>query len=72
MIQRFRRWLRLPRHQAFIAEMRDARCEALEQSRASIRARHHLERIVQNGEIDYNELNLYVFGRKGWPREDRP
>lgn len=71
MLDRIRRWLRLPRDQVFIAEMRNARCDAIEQSRASIRARHDLERIVRDGEIDYDELNQYVFGRPGWPREER-
>lgn len=73
MIERIRRALHAPRRPTpFVTEMQDVRREAVLQSRETLHRIHRLNRVMHDGEIDYDELNRAMFGRPGWPRgEDR-
>lgn len=56
----------------FIAEMEDARREAVLDSRETIHHINALKRVLCEGEINYDELNRVMFGRPGWPRKGEP
>ena len=76
MTDRVRRALGLIRSDStkFVNEMRDVRCTAVSKSRETVQSINRLSRVVQDGVVDYDELNRAMFGRPGWPRdkEKRP
>ena len=77
MTDRIRRALKMPRRDKhpndYVQTMRDVRCSTVVKSRETVQSINRLSRVVQDGVVDYDELNRAMFGRPGWPREgDKP
>lgn len=74
MRERIRRAFKMPERKpsGFNAEMRGAREQAVLESRETIHRIQRLRRVLEDGELDYDELNRAMFGRPGWPRKERP
>lgn len=56
----------------FLAEMNDARRETIPKKKAAIQSLQTWGSVLQDGVIDYDQLNNAMFGREGWPREKEP